>query len=56
MKCEMTQERIDLAKELETERGRNSNLERTVTNLRDQLDIYEVTTWIKFRTQSFRGL
>merc|ERR1712088_1189558 len=41
VKCEMTQERIDLAKELETERGRNSNLERTVTNLRDQLDIYE---------------
>ena len=43
VKCEMTQERIDLAKELETERGRNSNLERTVTNLREQLDIYEVT-------------
>lgn len=41
VKCEMTQERIDLAKELETERGRNSNLERTVTNLREQLDIYE---------------
>ena len=43
VKCEMTQERIDLAKELETERGRNINLERTVTNLREQLDIYEVT-------------
>ena len=42
VKCEMTQERIDLAKELETERGRNANLERTVTNLREQLDIYEV--------------
>lgn len=41
VKCEMTQERIDLAKELETERGRNMNLERTVTNLREQLDIYE---------------
>jgi len=41
VKCEMTQERIDLAKELETERGRNANLERTVTNLREQLDIYE---------------
>ena len=43
VKCEMTQERIDLAKELETERGTNANLERTVTNLREQLDIYEVT-------------
>jgi len=41
VKCEMTQERIDLAKELETERGQNANLERTVTNLREQLDIYE---------------
>ena len=48
VKCEMTQERIDLAKELETERGRNSNLERTVTNLREQLDIYEVTAFIKY--------
>ena len=46
VKCEMTQERIDLAKELETERGRNMNLERTVTNLREQLDIYEVTDFI----------
>ena len=45
VKCEMTQERIDLAKELETERGQNANLERTVTNLREQLDIYEVTYW-----------
>merc|ERR1711992_109758 len=41
VKCEMTQERMDLAKELETERGTNANLERTVTNLREQLDIYE---------------
>merc|ERR550517_1221475 len=37
----MTQERIDIAKELETERDRSANLERTVTNLREQLDIYE---------------
>ena len=42
VKCEMTQERIDIAKELETERERSSNLERTVSNLREQLDIYEV--------------
>ena len=42
VKCEMTQERIDIAKELETERDRSANLERTVTNLREQLDIYEV--------------
>ena len=42
VKCEMTQERIDIAKELETERERSSSLERTVTNLREQLDIYEV--------------
>merc|ERR1711936_1062546 len=41
VKCEMTQERIDIAKELETERDRSANLERTVTNLREQLDIYE---------------
>merc|ERR1712088_196764 len=33
---------VDLVKELETERGTNANLERTVhvTNLREQLDIY----------------
>ena len=42
VKCEMTQERIDIAKELEIERDRSSSLERTVTNLREQLDIYEV--------------
>merc|ERR1711953_1383415 len=41
VKCEMTQERIDIAKELEAERERSNNLERTVTNLREQLDIYE---------------
>ena len=42
IKCEMTQERMDISKELTLERDRSINLERTVTLLREQLDVYEV--------------
>jgi len=41
IKCEMTQERMDISKELTIERDRSMNLERNVTLLREQLDIYE---------------
>merc|ERR1719499_1760538 len=41
IKCEMTQERMDISKELTLERDRSINLERTVTLLREQLDVYE---------------
>ena len=45
VKCEMTQERIELAEELNQERDRCNNLERTVTLLREQIDVYEVRSY-----------
>ena len=42
IKCEMTQERMEIAQELNLERDRSNNLERTVTLLREQIDVYEV--------------
>merc|ERR1712012_91105 len=41
LKCEMTQERMEIAQELSLERDRSINLERTVSLLREQLDVYE---------------
>merc|ERR1719189_1466819 len=41
IKCEMTQERMEIAQELNLERDRSNNLERTVTLLREQIDVYE---------------
>lgn len=42
IKCEMTQERMEISQELNAERDRSINLERTVTLLREQIDVYEV--------------
>jgi len=41
IKCEMTQERMEISQELNVERDRSINLERTVTLLREQIDVYE---------------
>merc|ERR1712029_788328 len=41
VKCEMTQERMEISQELSQERDRSINLERTVSLLREQLDVYE---------------
>merc|ERR1711884_546273 len=41
IKCEMTQERMEISQELNAERDRSINLERTVTLLREQIDVYE---------------
>ena len=43
VKCEMTQERMEISQELSQERDRSINLERTVSLLREQLDVYEVS-------------
>ena len=43
IKCEMTQERMEISQELNVERDRSINLERTVTLLREQIDVYEVS-------------
>ena len=42
IKCEMTQERMEIAQELNLERDRSINLERTVSLLKEQLEVYEV--------------
>jgi len=41
LKCEMTQERMEIAQELNLERDRSINLERTISLLREQIDVYE---------------
>merc|ERR1712079_233129 len=41
VKCEMTQERMEITQELNLERDRSINLERTVNLLREQLEVYE---------------
>jgi len=41
LKCEMTQERMEIAQELNLERDRSMNLERTISLLREQIDVYE---------------
>merc|ERR1712241_1361266 len=41
VECEMTQERMEITQELNLERDRSINLERTVNLLREQLEVYE---------------
>ena len=50
IKCEMTQERMEIAQELNLERDRSINLERTVSLLKEQLEVYEVSKIILSRT------
>ena len=45
LKCEMTQERMEIAQELNLERDRSMNLERTISLLREQIDVYEVSRY-----------
>ena len=49
VKCEMTQERMEISQELSQERERSINLERTVSLLREQLEVYEVGLIFKLK-------